>query len=153
MSCTYRLHFDGYMKSHAIHTIILKALYCAARAATFWQVLPTLSCMWSSFYLLFEALAQNPGAEKPTHPADEFGFRSHPLFQLPFLTIDAMTRRCFLTIRSPYLNLQMIWVEQQFAICCLKTSCYQFPFLLKCSKAVTQKLHEIRYMRFCMYIK
>lgn len=76
---------DSYMKLHAIRTVILKALYCAAGAVTFWQALPVLSCTWSPFYLfLFETLVSNPGASNATRPANNVGFTSQPLFHFPF---------------------------------------------------------------------
>lgn len=157
MSCTYRLHFMvTWNCMQFTQRIILKALYCAAGAATFWQVLPKLSCKWSSFLSIY---IWNFGA-KPRcclipPPCQLFWFGVSPSLPLPLLKGRCQAWKVmFPNKKIPFhLGLQMVWVKQQFAVCCFETSCYQIPLLQKFSKASNSeipwdKIYEVLYAHY-----
>lgn len=132
-------------------SIILKALYCVAGAATFWQVLLGWLTNGPPFCLFtFETLVQNSGAVW-----SYFGFISHSLFHFPFLKADESLEDDFSWqwdhvsfglsnhLSQSSRNLQHVDLKQLQPV----------SFLMNSARSEIHRFHEIRYTKFFTPIK
>ena len=155
MSCTYRLHFMVTWNCMQFTQSFWRHC-CAAGAATFWQVLPKLSCKWSSFlFIHIWNFGAKPWCRLIPPTRQPFWFHVSPSPPLLFLKGRLQTWKVmFPDNKIPlYLDLQMIFESSSnLQFVAWKQVATSFFYSWNSARPVTQKFHEIRYTRFCIHI-